>query len=188
MVGLDYRTLRKQRGSFLPAPSCRAVLPLGYAPGSHLGQPLTSLGSKLDSSLPHWAFLLMSLGRRCCAALGTAGALELVLSAVCFPWHPQNPVFRASCCLLKNLLSFPGRWPKGGSESYGPGQVSPFQSVPVLELSPGKLLSEILSTAHSICKMGAVHLSLTGLLQGCAESGPERSHVGQICYDTGLSV
>lgn len=54
---------------------------------------------------------------------------------------------------------------RSGPESYGAGQVSPFQSVPVLELSPTKLFSEMLSTAHSTCKMGAVHMSLTGLLQ-----------------------
>lgn len=101
---------------------------------------------------------------------------------------PPEPCFQGLLLSPQKPTVFPCRWPKGGSESYGPGQVSPFQSVPVLELSPGKLLSEMLSTAHSICKMGAVHLSLTGLLPGCAESAPERSRVGQICYDTGLSV
>lgn len=95
------------------------------------------------------------------------GTVKLVLSTVYFSWHLPGPCFK--CLLLSPQKStvFPCQMAlvRSGPESYGAGQVSPFQSVPVLELSPTKLLSEMLSTAHSTCKMGAVHMSLTGLLQ-----------------------
>lgn len=73
----------------------------------YLCQPLLSLGGKLDSSLHLWASLLMSLG--------TMGTAKLVLYTVYFSRHLPGPCFKCpSCCLLKNLLSFPVRWPLSG--------------------------------------------------------------------------
>lgn len=124
---------------------------------------LCCLGGKLHL----WASLLMSLGRCCCVALGTMGTVKLVLSTVYFSRHLPGPCFKCLLLSPQKPTVFPCQMAlvRSDPESYGAGQVSPFQSVPILELSPSKLLSEMLSTAHSTYKMGAVHMSLTGLLQ-----------------------